>query len=155
KSEIDQLSGTWLQTSRIGNGRQVRVPTRGFVSVGCLASPLVICYLAAGGGTRDLMDTNDNGSDISLYRYRCSRFEFDEAGFELRVDGELVKLERKPLLVLGELLRHANEVVTRRQLLDVVWGGRPMVDQGLANALVKLRKALKDPPRGEMIATVR
>jgi non-specific serine/threonine protein kinase len=96
------------------------------------------------------MDTDDN---TPLYCYRVGRIEFDEARFELRVGGEPAKLEPKPLLVLAELLRHPDEVVTRQQLLDTVWSGRLMVDQALANAIVKLRKAVHDRS-GNVIVTV-
>jgi non-specific serine/threonine protein kinase len=96
------------------------------------------------------MDTDDS---TPLYCYRVGRIELDEARFELRIDGEPVKSEPKPLLVLAELLRHPDEVVTRQQLLDSVWSGRLMVDQALANAIVKLRKAVHDRP-GNVIVTV-
>lgn len=95
-------------------------------------------------------DVHDGGP---LYRYRLGTAEYDEARFELRVDGLTVELERKPMQVLAELLRHAGEVVTRRQLLDSVWNGRPTVDHALANTISKLRKVLADPD-GQRIVTV-
>lgn len=51
-------------------------------------------------------------------------------------------MERKPLEVLALLLRHAGEVVTRDELIESVWVGRVTVDNVLANAIAKLRKAL-------------
>jgi non-specific serine/threonine protein kinase len=80
----------------------------------------------------------------SLYRYRFGTAEFDEARFELTVGDLAVEIQRKPLEMLAVLLRHANEVVTRDELLETVWGGRPTVEHVVANALAKLRVALGD-----------
>lgn len=80
--------------------------------------------------------------ELPLYRYRFGTVEFDEVRFELVVGGLAVELEQKPLQVLGELLRHVGEVVTKQELLAHVWAGRPTVDNVLPNAVAKLRKAL-------------
>src|SRR3546814_11204324 len=77
-----------------------------------------------------------------LYRYRFGTAEFDEARRELWVGGLLVELEQKPQQVRACLLRHADEVVNRQELFDTVWEGRPTVDNVLANAVAKIRKAL-------------
>jgi non-specific serine/threonine protein kinase len=78
----------------------------------------------------------------TLYRYRFDDAEFDAARVELRVAGARVELEQRPLQVLALLLRHVDEVVPRQQFFDQVWEGRPTVDNVLANAVAKLRKAL-------------
>jgi eukaryotic-like serine/threonine-protein kinase len=88
------------------------------------------------------VDSHDTGGEAPLYRYRFGAAEFDEVRFELRVGGLGVELEQKPLLVLAELLRHVGEVVTKEELFERVWAGRPTVDNVLANAVAKLRKAL-------------
>jgi serine/threonine protein kinase/Flp pilus assembly protein TadD len=49
------------------------------------------------------------------------------------------------------LLLHAGEVVTKDELLDAVWPGLAVVDNSLATAISKLRKALGDE---SMILTV-
>ncbi|HKQ14827.1 MAG TPA: winged helix-turn-helix domain-containing protein, partial [Steroidobacteraceae bacterium] len=78
----------------------------------------------------------------ALYRYRFGSAEFDEARFELRVSGLPVDIQRKPLEILACLLAHAGEVVTKDELLDTVWEGRPTVENVIANAITKLRGAL-------------
>ena len=80
----------------------------------------------------------------ALYRYRFGTAEFDEARFELRVSGLPVDIQRKPLEMLACLLAHAGEVVTKDELLDTVWEGRPTVENVIANAIGKLRSALGD-----------
>lgn len=97
--------------------------------------------------------TTDTDGEPPLYRYRFGNVEFDETRFELVVGGLAVELEQKPLQVLGELLRHVGEVVTRQELLERVWGGRPTVDNVLPNAVAKLRKALGPVP-AERIVTL-
>jgi len=76
------------------------------------------------------------------YCFRFADAEFDEASMTLTVAGQVMAVEPRPLRVLAELLRRPNEVVTREELYDSVWDGRPTVDNVLANAITKLRKAL-------------
>lgn len=70
--------------------------------------------------------------------------EFDESRLELRVGGQPVDLELKPLEVLVYLLQHAGEAVTKDELLEAVWPGLNVVDGSLSTAVHKLRKALAD-----------
>lgn len=85
------------------------------------------------------------GGTSSRRRRRLWRFagaEFDEASWALRVDGQAVALEGKPLEVLHELLLRAGEVVTKDEILDAVWPGVTVVEGSLPTAISKLRKAL-------------
>src|SRR5437762_5313184 len=70
--------------------------------------------------------------------------EFDESRLELRVNGKPVELELKPLEVLLHLLQHADDVVTKDELLEAVWPGLSVVEGSLSTAVYKLRKALAD-----------
>lgn len=74
--------------------------------------------------------------------WKFSGAEFDEASWALRVDGQAVALEGKPLEVLHELLLRAGEVVTKDEILDAVWPGLTVVEGSLPTAISKLRKAL-------------
>jgi DNA-binding winged helix-turn-helix (wHTH) protein/serine/threonine protein kinase len=76
--------------------------------------------------------------------WRFADCEFDEGRRELRVGGQLVDVEVKPLDVLHQLLLHADEVVTKDELLEAVWPRTVVVDGSLATAVSKLRKALRD-----------
>lgn len=77
-----------------------------------------------------------------LYRYRFDGAEFDAARMSLCAHGTEVLLEQRPLQVLALLLQNVDEVVARETLFQTVWEGRPTVDNVLANAIAKLRKAL-------------
>ena len=99
------------------------------------------------------MDPRDASGRVALYRYRFGGAIFDESRFELEVAGAVVDLELKPLQVLGQLLAHAGEVVSREELLEEIWAGRVTVEHVLTNAVAKLRKAL-GAADGERILTV-
>ena len=68
--------------------------------------------------------------------------EFDNLRFELRVRGQAVDLERKPLELLRYLLSRSGDVVRKEELLAAVWPGVLVVDASLATAVSKLRKVL-------------
>jgi DNA-binding winged helix-turn-helix (wHTH) protein len=82
-------------------------------------------------------------TEVSLC-YRFGRVEFDSARFELRVAGRIVVVQRRPLEVLALLLERAGEIVTKEELIERVWQGRPLVDNVLASALTRLRGALAE-----------
>ena len=90
----------------------------------------------------------DDGADVSraakVYCWTFGNAEFDEVRWQLRVAGQDVELERKPLEVLQYLLRHAGEAVTKDELLSAAWAGRVVVEAVLTNAIGKLRRALVD-----------
>ena len=92
--------------------------------------------------------TMDDGADVSraakAYCWTFGNAEFDEGRWQLRVAGQDVELEHKPLEVLQYLLRHAGEAVTKDELLAAVWAGRVVVEAVLTNAVGKLRRALAD-----------
>jgi non-specific serine/threonine protein kinase len=97
------------------------------------------------------MDRKVEADEPSLFRHSFGNVEFDEARIELRVAGLVVDLEQRPLQVLACLLRHADEVVTRDELFRTVWADRPTVDNVLANAVAKLRKALGPQDSGRIV----
>ncbi len=64
---------------------------------------------------------------------------------EITRDGRTARLPQQPLRILVELFDHAGEVVTREQLVKVLWpGGIVDFDNGLNVAVRKLRVALDD-----------
>jgi adenylate cyclase len=77
---------------------------------------------------------------------RFGDFDVDLRSCELRRDGRRIKLQIQPFQVLQILLEHAGEVVTREELQKRIWSADTFVDfnQGLNNAVKKLREALRD-----------
>ncbi len=92
----------------------------------------------------DSPQSPSHAQGVSAHIWRFAGCEFDELGHELRVRGQTVDVEAKPLEVLHQLLLHAGEVVTKDELLESVWPGLIVVDSSLATAVSKLRKALGD-----------
>ncbi len=91
------------------------------------------------------------GDGAVLFRYRFGDVEFDEARFELRVGGELIEVQPKPLELLALLLRTPGEVVTTEEILHAVWKYQnpgALETNVIGTALTKLRSALgKDARR--------
>src|SRR5437870_7639883 len=77
---------------------------------------------------------------------RFGVFEADFRAGELRKRGVKIKLQEQPLQILQMLLQHPGEVVTRTELRQKIWPADTFVDceQGLYNAVKRLRDALKD-----------
>jgi eukaryotic-like serine/threonine-protein kinase len=90
-------------------------------------------------------NTSSGGrGEISGSLWSFGDCQFDEFSRELRVKGNPVDLESKPLDVLYQLLLHSGEVVTKEELLESAWPGVAVVESSLATAVSKLRKALGD-----------
>ena len=78
--------------------------------------------------------------------HRFGVFEFDSDTGELRKNGRVVALEPQPAKALTLLLSKPDEIVTRDELRDAVWGGDTHVDfdRGIAYCLSQIRAALGD-----------
>jgi DNA-binding winged helix-turn-helix (wHTH) protein/TolB-like protein len=78
--------------------------------------------------------------------YRFGLFEFDSGSGELRKSGRPVALEPQPSRALAVLLARADQLVTRDELKDAVWGKETHVDfdRGLAYCISQIRAALGD-----------
>src|ERR1700722_17213803 len=77
---------------------------------------------------------------------RFGIFQLDLTARELRKAGVKVKLQEQPFRVLALLVDRAGQVVTREELQQKVWPTDVFVgfDQGLNNAIKKVRDALGD-----------
>jgi len=79
---------------------------------------------------------------------RFGVFELDTTSGELRKSGILLKLQPQPAKVLILLARHPNELVTREEVKEALWGGDMFVDfeQGLNSCVRQIRSLLGDDP---------
>lgn len=75
-------------------------------------------------------------------------FELDLRAFELRRAGRPLKLERIPLQILVFLIEHNQELVTREEIIEQVWGKDVFLDtdNSINGAIRKIRQALRDDP---------
>ena len=76
---------------------------------------------------------------------------FDEANWTLVVDGQRVAIETKPLELLREFLNRAGDLVSKDELLDLIWPDVMVVEASLTTAVHKLRSALNDDRRSTHI----
>src|SRR5262245_8935606 len=74
-------------------------------------------------------------------------FELDAAAYELRRNGQPVRLERRPMDLLLLLLERRGQLVSRAEIIGRLWGEGVFVDvdTGINTAVRKLRQALRDP----------
>ncbi|KRG44154.1 hypothetical protein ARC78_06260 [Stenotrophomonas pictorum JCM 9942] len=77
-------------------------------------------------------------------RYRFDGIVVDAVAHTLSRDGQFHSVEPKAFAVLLLLLRHADELLERDQLLDAVWGHRHVTPGVLTRAIAQLRAALDD-----------
>jgi two-component system response regulator RegX3 len=78
---------------------------------------------------------------------RVSGVELDIDGLQVRVDGALTHVPMKEFQVLQLLMENAGRVVTRREILDAVWGeGQPDHTKTLEVHVLRLRKRLEPNP---------
>jgi DNA-binding response OmpR family regulator len=81
----------------------------------------------------------------------------DLRALELHANDRAYRLTVMEADLLAYLVRHANVVVSRKTLLDDVWGLHEDTDtRAIDNFIVRLRRYLeKDPARPSLILTVR
>ena len=85
-------------------------------------------------------------ASTQLLRLRFGHFELNAANGEVRKNGARIKLGPQPTKLLVLLASHADEVVTRQQLKQHLWGDETFVDfeQGLNFCIRQVRAALAD-----------
>lgn len=79
--------------------------------------------------------------------FRVGDFHFHARTYELRRAGEVVRLPRRLAKLLLRLVEAAPAVLSRADLIELVWQRRMVEDEVLSRAIADLRKALGDDPR--------
>jgi DNA-binding response OmpR family regulator len=82
--------------------------------------------------------------------------ELDEQRHVARVANATVELTVREFALLAYLIRNAGHVLSRRQILDAVWGAEPDVYSNIVDLYVSyLRRKLAAVGRGRRLRTVR
>lgn len=80
----------------------------------------------------------------------------DELRHVARVGDRSVDLSAREFALLGYLMRHVGQVLTRQQILDAVWGAQPDVYSNVVDLYVHyLRRKLAELGRDQLLRTVR
>jgi len=94
---------------------------------------------------------------MQVAAYNFGDYELDPARFELRHNGDPVKLERIPMELLILLVEKDGAVVSRQEIVDRLWGKDVFVDteHGINTAIRKIRTVLKeDAEKPKFVQTV-
>lgn len=87
--------------------------------------------------------------------FRFGSFRLDPDRFELSRDGQPVAAEPQVLQLLLHLVRHRDRMVSKDELADAVWSGRPVSDASISSRVRLARRALGDDgERQALISTV-
>ncbi len=81
---------------------------------------------------------------MSRQHLSFGRYRFEPATARLWAEAREIKLTRKAAAVLGLLVEHAGQPVTKQDLFASVWGNTVVSDDALTTCIQELRKALGD-----------
>ena len=76
--------------------------------------------------------------------YSFDGYELDTLLFELRLRGQVIRLQPKPLDLLLFLIENRARVVLKSELLTHLWPGVSVTENALAQAICALREALAE-----------
>jgi Tol biopolymer transport system component/DNA-binding winged helix-turn-helix (wHTH) protein len=95
-------------------------------------------------GLTVVMAAGEQTPDAKVVRFGA--FEVDLSSGELRKHGTRLRLQEQPFKVLATLLERRGEVVTREELVKLLWPDGTFVDydRGLNAAISRLRQVLSD-----------
>jgi DNA-binding response OmpR family regulator len=89
-------------------------------------------------------------------RWVVGDLELDEPRHMVRVEERTADLSAREFALLGYFMRHPGQVLTRRQILDAVWGAEPDVYSNVVDLYVHyLRRKLGELGREDLLRTVR
>ena len=81
---------------------------------------------------------------MSAFQYHCGDFLVDLGNRRFLHQGREVALEPRVFAVIAQLLKRSNQLVTREQLLDAVWGHRYVTPSTLNRLIALARRAFGD-----------
>jgi DNA-binding winged helix-turn-helix (wHTH) protein/tetratricopeptide (TPR) repeat protein len=94
---------------------------------------------------------SDQDGDAGLHVVRFGETEVDVRALEIRRSGEVQPVEPQVFDVLVHLIRHRDQVVSKEQLLDAVWGSRFVSESALTSRIKTARRAVGDNGRDQHI----
>jgi DNA-binding winged helix-turn-helix (wHTH) protein/predicted ATPase len=78
-------------------------------------------------------------------------YELDLQCYELRCNGQVIKLEPQVFDVLVYLIQHRHRVVTKDELVERVWAGRLVSEATLNSRMMAARRAVGDRGREQRV----
>lgn len=94
--------------------------------------------------------------EMASERLACGDIVLDPVKHEVNVNGRSELLSAREYALLGYLIRHGGQVVTRQQILDSVWGAEPDVYSNIVDLYIHyVRRKLASLGRQRALQTVR
>jgi two-component system, OmpR family, alkaline phosphatase synthesis response regulator PhoP len=112
--------------------------------------------LASGGPPASAAQSSDSsGQEFGIFRFNGKSIDF--GNLELRTDGNTTHLTVMEAELLRYLVRNRGRVVSRKSILEDVWGLREDTDtRAIDNFIVRLRRYIeRNPARPQHLLTVR
>ncbi len=81
--------------------------------------------------------------------YRFGPFELDTAQAELREAMQRHALEPQVFAVLALLVENRERLVSKEEIVETVWDGRPVSDAAIASRIKAARRALRDDGKSQ------
>ncbi len=81
--------------------------------------------------------------------FRFADFEINVARQELRRAGAIVHIEPQVFDLLVHLIRNRDRIVSKDELIDVIWQGRIVSEATLSSRISAARRALGDSGNGQ------
>ncbi len=95
------------------------------------------------------MSDQDGGAEVHVVRF--GETEVDVRALEIRRSGAVQPVEPQVFEVLVHLIRHRDQVVSKEQLLDAVWGSRFVSESALTSRIKAARRVVGDNGRDQRI----
>ena len=119
----------------------------------------LISLEGASGGRKTVTYRDDGNltSDINDEVFVFDDKTIDLGALELRVRERIIRLTLMEAELLRHLVRHAGRIVSRKSMLEEVWGLREDTDtRAIDNFIMRLRKYIEDEPsKPKYLLTVR
>lgn len=83
--------------------------------------------------------------------YKFGSFELDTDQLEFRVSDEVRPLVPQVFDVLRHLVENAERLISREELIEVIWSGRAISDASISSRINAARKALGDDGKRQVL----
>ena len=94
--------------------------------------------------TLSILEGIGSSKGTKLLGFRFDEFEIDLGQQELRRSGEVVRIEPQVFELLVYLVRNANRIVSKEELIEAVWQGRVISEAALSSCVSAARRAIGD-----------
>ena len=94
--------------------------------------------------TPSILEGSGSSQRDEALGFRFDEFEIDLGQQELRRSGQVVRIEPQVFELLVYLVRNSNRVVTKEELIELVWRGRAISEAALSSCVSAARRAIGD-----------